>query len=75
MAKATKKLTEKESPPDLPGGCTAGQSLAEVVGGMHRRTDERTLGRGTTSCKCGWQRTHARGVVGCGGKLRGDLLP
>ncbi len=39
MVKPTKKLAEKESPPDLPGGCTAGQSLAEVVGGMHRRTD------------------------------------
>jgi hypothetical protein len=40
MANPTKKLAEKESPPDLPGGCTARQSLAEVVGGMHRRTDE-----------------------------------
>ncbi len=32
-------LPEKESPPDLPGGYTAGLAPAEMVCGMHRRTD------------------------------------
>ena len=40
MKSGYKIRIQKESPPDLPGGCTAGQNPAEMVGGMHRRTDE-----------------------------------
>ena len=39
LARRAPSHPEKESPPDLPGGCTAGQDPAEMVGGMHRRTD------------------------------------
>jgi hypothetical protein len=42
---------QKESPPDLPGGCTARVDPAEMVGGMHRRTDAGSLAGGTAGGK------------------------
>ncbi len=49
----------KKSPPDLPGGYTAEVDSAEMVGGMHRRTDGCSLGLGTAAGK--WS---LRGVSG-----------
>ena len=48
---------DKQSPPDLPGGCTAGDDPAEMVCGMHRRTDADMLGAGTRVGKCRLQGT------------------
>ena len=42
---------QKESPPDLPGGYTAREDPAEMVGGMYRRTDDDSLDCGTASGK------------------------
>ena len=44
-------LPQKESPPDLPGGYTAREDPAEMVGGMYRRTDDDSLDCGTASGK------------------------